>query len=237
MSEKNKKDSERVAKLAAVLHGAIEAHGGVQRMAAQTGIPAANFYKWREGNTLPSVFALEAIATACGIDLATLIGADAPARPPGSQKAYGQPLEVIQQFDYVPRMDVRASAGVGHVNHDVSASADAPMIAFPHDFLRRIGLVAGRVHAIVAIGDSMEPTIRDGDLLLVDRTMATIVDDGIYIMTLGDAVVVKRVQRRRDGTVWLISDNRERYEPEVVPAADVGALVVEGRVRWFGRTI
>ncbi len=216
----------------------VERCGGVNAVAAKTGLPASNLYRWFTGASLPSIIALEAIAQACDVDIGELIRADDPRRPPGSQRAMGETLDTLDAFAYVPQLDVQASAGRGAINHDrINYGPDAPLIAFPHNFLRRLGLAAGRVHAIVAVGDSMEPTIRDGDLLLIDRTMATIVDDGIYIMTIGDAVVVKRVQRRRDGTVWLISDNRERYEPEVVPAADVGSLVVEGRVRWFGRTI
>ncbi len=83
----------------------------------------------------------------------------------------------------------------------------------------------------------MEPTIRDGDLLLIDRSIDRIVDNGIYVVVVAGMVVVKRLQTRVDGSVVLRSDNRERYDDELIAAHDVPDLIVEGRVRWFGRTI
>lgn len=89
---------------------------------------------------------------------------------------------------------------------------------------------------LVAVGDSMEPTIRDGDLLLLDRSIDRVVDNGIYVLVLAGMVLLKRIQTRRDGSVVLKSDS-ERYDDETVPAGEVPDLRIEGRVRWFGRTI
>ncbi|MBH0619495.1 helix-turn-helix transcriptional regulator, partial [Salmonella enterica] len=80
------------------------------------------------------------------------------------------------------------------------------------------------------------PTIRDGDMLLVDRSIDRVVDNGIYVVVFGGAVLVKRVHIRRDRSVVLRSENAV-YPEEVVPADEVPDLVIEGRVRWFGRTI
>ena len=52
----------------------------------------------------------------------------------------------------------------------------------------------------------LDPTIRDGDLILVDRSVDKVVDNGIYVVTFGGLVLVKRIQSRRDGGVILISD-------------------------------
>lgn len=82
----------------------------------------------------------------------------------------------------------------------------------------------------------MEPTIRDGDTLLLDTSIDRVKDNGIYVVVIDGLVVVKRVHMSRDGTVTLISDN-QLYPPEEVPAAEVPEIRFAGRVMWFGRSI
>lgn len=83
----------------------------------------------------------------------------------------------------------------------------------------------------------MEPTIRDGDVLLVDTSIDSIRDNGIYVVVFNGFVLVKRIHVRRDGGVRLISDNQALYEPDDVPAAETPSLTIAGRVMWFGRSI
>ena len=79
-------------------------------------------------------------------------------------------------FDLVPFYDVEASAGAGaFVDQELKISD----MAFRKDWLRLRGLKAAHCALIKARGDSMEPTIHDGDLLLVDRSIETIKDDAI----------------------------------------------------------
>lgn len=61
-------------------------------------------------------------------------------------------------------------------------------------------------------GDSMRPTFEDGDALLVDRGIRECRVDGLYCLALNDELYIKRLQRRPDGSVMMISDNRA-YEP------------------------
>lgn len=89
---------------------------------------------------------------------------------------------------------------------------------------------------ITATGDSMETTIRDGDVLLVDTSIDRVKDNAIYVVVYGDVILVKRVHRRINGALQLISDN-ERYPSEEVPAGEVQLLSIAGRVMWFGRSI
>ena len=82
----------------------------------------------------------------------------------------------------------------------------------------------------------MEPTIRDGDVLLVDTSINAVRDNAIYVVVLGGLVLVKRLQIKRDGSLRLISDN-DRFEPEDVPASEAADIHVAGRVMWYGRSI
>ncbi|PTW61383.1 peptidase S24-like protein [Breoghania corrubedonensis] len=82
----------------------------------------------------------------------------------------------------------------------------------------------------------MEPTIRDGDVLLVDTSINAVRDNAIYVVVLGGLVLVKRLQIKRDGSLRLISDN-DRFEAEDVPANEASDIHVAGRVMWYGRSI
>lgn len=77
-------------------------------------------------------------------------------------------------------------------------------------------------------GDSMEPKIHPGALLVVDRMVET-KDDDIVIARIGSEFFVKRLHIERDGQIWLVSEN-EAYPPlQVTEEMD---FEVWGRVMW-----
>jgi phage repressor protein C with HTH and peptisase S24 domain len=76
-------------------------------------------------------------------------------------------------------------------------------------------------------GDSMEPTIRSGEIILVDRSeRVPRMGDGIWAMAYGEIGMVKRLRPKPDGTVEIHSDN-QLVRPEI---ATDGELHVIGRV-------
>ena len=138
-------------------------------------------------------------------------------------------------FIAIPRLEVRASAGPGRAV--VPSDFDPePQIAFREAWLRSLGVNSRNAEFVVAQGDSMEPTIRDGDLMLVDRGYGRVVDGKIYVLVVGGLVLVKRLQILAVGGLMLISDN-DRYPTETIPAREVDALNIEARVAWYGRAI
>lgn len=137
------------------------------------------------------------------------------------------------EFAYIPRLDVEASAGAGSLATEEDIGG---MLAFRSEWLRRIGINPVTARALRARGDSMEPTIYDGDVLLTDTAVDHVIDNGIYVIVHAGLVLLKRVHPTRDGAVTLISDN-PIYPREMVPAAEVADLHIAGRVMWFGRSI
>lgn len=129
----------------------------------------------------------------------------------------------------VPRLVFGASAGPG-----ASADAEQPFdtIRFSERWLREMGLAAPMLSAIAVTGDSMEPTLRDGDEILVDRTPRP-PRDGIHVVRLDDALMVKRLDTSRPGAIVLISDN-PAYRPLECQPDDVEVI---GRVVWKGGRI
>ncbi len=134
----------------------------------------------------------------------------------------------------VPRLDVGASAGPGALPGMERAEGH---IAFDPAWLRRIASGDPKLLSIIRVeGDSMAPTLGHGDEILVDRgDGAERLRDGIYVLRVEHALIVKRVALNpAGGTLSVTSDNPAYPSWGECPASDV-ALV--GRVVWAGRRI
>src|SRR3954470_625597 len=135
----------------------------------------------------------------------------------------------------VPRLDVQASAGPGALEAEERRLG---RIGFDTAWLRRLGLHGGgsdRLSVIRVEGDSMTPTLSDGDEILVDRDDgAGRLRDGIYVLRVEEALIVKRLALGPGGRVSVRSDN-EAYPgwPDLDPAG----VDVVGRVVWVGRRL
>ncbi len=81
-------------------------------------------------------------------------------------------------------------------------------------------LPSGEIEAIHVEGESMEPTLPDGSIVFIDRRQTDPTKDGIFVAATGNGLFVKRIRRRADGMVELISDN-PLYTPEVLPPEQV----------------
>lgn len=135
----------------------------------------------------------------------------------------------------IPRLDVHASAGPGAIDAEEKRLG---RIGFDSAWLRRLGLGGGgpdRLSVIRVDGDSMTPTLSDGDEILVDREDgAGRLRDGVYVLRIEDVLVVKRLSVGPGGRLSVRSDN-DAYPgwPELEP----GAVDVVGRVVWVGRRL
>lgn len=135
------------------------------------------------------------------------------------------------EFTKVPKVRARLSAGGGsfETGEDIIG-----YYAFRTDFLREYGPPKNMVLFDVS-GDSMEPLICHGDTVLVDGSQVDIVAGNIYAIAIGQEVIVKRVDKTIDG-IKLISENREKYSPQLVEINDHSTHVqILGRVVWLGR--
>lgn len=135
----------------------------------------------------------------------------------------------------VPRLDIQASAGAGALEAEERRLG---RIGFDSAWLRRLGLAGGgpgRLSVIRVDGDSMTPTLADGDDILVDRDDgAGRLRDGIYVLRVEGTLVVKRLAVGPGGRLSVRSDN-EAYPGW--PDLDPGAVDVVGRVVWVGRRL
>jgi phage repressor protein C with HTH and peptisase S24 domain len=147
------------------------------------------------------------------------------------ENSYADALSKPSAGDWVdvPRLDLDASAGPGALPGGEGAF---DTFRFSRRWLAEQGLDGAQLSAITVAGDSMEPLLSDGDEILVDRSPRPF-RDGIYVVRLGDSLLVKRVAQTGAGRLALLSQNLA-YPPIEVTADEV---VIIGRVVWKGGRI
>ena len=134
----------------------------------------------------------------------------------------------------IMRAPVRASAGAGALNGD---ERERPYFAFDERWLKRMTTATTDDLVIIRVeGDSMAPTLGDGDDILIDRgDGGERLRDGIYVMRVDEALIVKRlainpVSRR----VTVQSDNPAYPD---WPDLAIDSIHCIGRVIWAARRV
>lgn len=138
------------------------------------------------------------------------------------------------EYELIPRVCGGAAAGrERQAGGGATVSVDrAGEMAMSHEWLRRhLHHTTGDLATIQVIGDSMSPTLLDGDTIIIDRGVRDLQVDAIYVVHMLGRRLVKRVQRKFDGSVVIISDNAA-YERETVPRDRVPEIEVLGRMVW-----
>lgn len=132
----------------------------------------------------------------------------------------------------VPVYDVWASAGHGAA---VEYEPQTTSLAFPPEYLAKLTSSNPRNLAIISVkGDSMEPTLLDDDIVLLDRSKTNLSFDGLFVLRFDDALHVKRIGRApQPGHITIISDNRS-FPAIVAKRDDIEAV---GKVLWYGRRV
>lgn len=110
---------------------------------------------------------------------------------------------------------------MGHFNLDIrDLSWKVPSL-----WLDQEGLTVDDTIMVRAVGDPMEPTIVDGEMVVVDRRPRD--TDGVFLVRFGDAVRFKRIQRMVDGSIRLSNDN-PAYAVDVVKKGDEDTIEIIG---------
>lgn len=181
---------------------------------------------WANDKTEPRASSLAEICDVSGVSLTWLVTGEGDISAGSASARLGSDLIALPFY-----ADVAASAGPGLV---VGPEAHESVVAFTRTFLRDQGATPERCSVIRARGDSMAPTIPDASLLIVDHAQAEVANGCIMVINVGEDLLVKRVRRRLDGLVDLISDN-PAYPPETIGRETIQQLRIVGRVVYFCR--
>ncbi|UOA07815.1 LexA family transcriptional regulator [Methylobacter sp. S3L5C] len=226
-------------------------------ISALLGIPFSTYQKYEMGNRKPGADAMEVFSRA-GINANWLLTGSGemllkPHQPymgieanresgPNSYKEYPKVemgpkvkpiIMLLQDFVTIPRH------GIELLEEKISLSNEllqVGQVAFRKDWISKRKLLSEDCVLIKAKGDSMEPTICNGDLLLADRRINFIKDDAIYVVCVDNSLVVRRIQKGIDGSLTIISDNK-KYKEQIISSEQVGKIKIAGRVIWYSHEI
>ena len=120
--------------------------------------------------------------------------------------------------------NIRAAAGSGAMVFEEAADLQ---VAVPRTFLPRWVSTRGLI-CIRAAGDSMQPMLNDGDLILLDRSQIEPVDGKMFVLHTEDGLVVKRLRVSVGG--WTMTSDNPAYLPRPIGKWDHSI----GRVAWSG---
>lgn len=132
----------------------------------------------------------------------------------------------------VPQLELGYSMGGGSVFSEYRHTGFVP---FHRDWLAAFAKGAfADLFVARGDGDSMQPTLLDGDIVLIDTAQKRIEQqDRIWAISYGELGMIKRVRRLPSGAYRIMSDN-----PTVPPIDAVDdEMHVVGRVVWIGRRI
>lgn len=146
------------------------------------------------------------------------------------------PIEITaidgEQFAPIRRFDAELSAGNGAENGTADVSE---MLAFRRDWLTRLGVSPSNACLVKVRGESMQPTLHDGDLVLIDQSKTKVRSGRIYAFNDGGQSKVKRLDCMDDQTLIIRSDNPQ-FPLDIRKGEDANALKVIGEVVWSGHT-
>lgn len=189
--------------------------------ASQIGVSTDTLQRWIRGAVQPPFEGLARLAIMAGVSLDWL----------ATGKANESTTALDDDRVDVELLDIEVSTGFGSYDDREKTSGH---ITFQRSYINKRGLEPKFLRVVHAKGDSMEPEIQDGAVMLVN-TADTRLDSGcIYVVRVNNHLFAKRVHRGISGAVALMSANQV-YPPIDIDEHNLAELNVIGRVVWSGR--
>ncbi len=186
--------------------------GSTAKLAEMAGVNPVTLGRWISGERKPTLSELSKVFDLLGISLS-------------------QPSVDVTQYAILPKVNVKASSESSLLTTDTVLGC----YAFSHAFLRDIGIQAKDALLMDVPGDSMEPLVSDGDTLLVDISVRKPQDGKLFLLGLGEELLVRRLQKSPRG--WLLVSQNPQYTSMPIEGDDLDAFRLYGRVRWFGKVV
>jgi phage repressor protein C with HTH and peptisase S24 domain len=193
-------------------------------LARVAGVSKQAISKIENGGTLePAMSTMEPIARLLGVSVRWLTEGRAPKHVD----------EAPAEEGWADIIGVRQAAALGD-GAVADEYAETHKLKFRAESLRRKRLKADKLAVLYGKGESMVPTIKDGDAILFDTSDVEPRDDKIYVISYDGALMAKRLTDL--GGRWFIkSDNTDDPKwRKPVPVDETKHFEIHGRVRWIG---
>ncbi len=141
---------------------------------------------------------------------------------PGLLSREPPPESAVVMIPFAP--EVRLAAGTGEVVFEESPEVSIAVAAEALPSWTR----PERLTCVRAAGDSMEPTLHDGDLVVVDAGRSDPLDGHLFAVRTAAGLVIKRLRQRR--ARWFLTSDNRAHPPHAVAEDDR----ILGQVAWCG---
>ena len=182
-------------------------------LAKKIGVSNVTVRNWALGNIEPNREGLEAFCEIFQVTPAYVLFGDS-----------NSPVQTLIEDGIVsiPYISAEVSCGHGFLNPDELALIRFVRVSV--EFVRRYCPSANvrSLQIMSAFGDSMEPTLHEGDAVVVDISEKKIIRDGMYVVRIGEGLFVKRVQVIPEG-LRLLSDNK-LYDPIIATSDNIEVI-------------
>lgn len=226
-----------------------------QDLAEAIGVHTNTVSKIERGKAVPDAALILKIAKATNVSAAWLLlgspfpqgafeagNTDEPeVLPVRASAAESVPMSLLAvevgDYIYVPHFDIAASAGPGVFNDLELVKAMRP---FERNYIRHALGIAHNELALVGVrGRSMEPLLHPSDVAMLDRRDRDATTEGVHMVRLDGALLIKSIQRLPGRTLRVSSKNQAEFPPFDITADDDGERDFEilGRLRWAGITL
>jgi phage repressor protein C with HTH and peptisase S24 domain len=200
----------------------------MEEMNERTGFFRGAWGAFEKGKRLPTTEQLHRISETLKASADWLLNGEGPMFRDGAAAAPA-PTGVVS----IVELDVQVSAGDGSWPVE---EAEKGRFQFDESYFRRhIGRDPRYLRILQVVGDSMEPTFRAGDPVMVDLSQPQPRVDGIWVIQQASGVLVKRLQFLAGGTVRVISDNQAYREQVLDLKEEYPDFRLVGQVVWSPR--
>ena len=185
-----------------------EANMTQQELASKLYVSQQAVGKWERGEATPNPETIVAMSRIFGVSADTLLGESAPPLSTGGT--------------WVPVLgDVAAGIPIEAVENIVDyEEIDTAMAS------------TGQYYGLRIKGSSMEPRIREGDVVIVRQQEDADTGDTAVVLVNGESATVKRIKKEPDGGLWLLPNN-PAYDPQHYSPAEVA----DKPVRIIGKVV
>lgn len=208
------------------LRAAVKNAGGNQHVAAASGVPLASLNSYIAGREMKAAVASR-LADACGVSLEWLVtgrntASDTSSQPVSAEGDETSFSDSLVEFD---NYDIVLSAGHGYYpsGEKIQRTIHLQKSLLPNEITEH----RKHVCALTVRGDSMQPSLDDGDLVLIRTDVESIKSGAIYAIRIDNSLLVKRLRLKANGNVEVVSDNPS-YSTDELKAAEIRQMIRDG---------
>lgn len=207
-------------------------------LAERAGIKQSSVSEIERGLSRSSAHLIK-LAQVCGVDpvwLAEGNTAEQDARVARAVAASDRYFRGPSEDDYalIPQFTAKGSCGDGYMNDHVEVKEG---LVFKKDWLRRVNAKPENLFVIYADGDSMEPYIFQGDVVLFDISQTEPKHRQVFVIKRPDGGnSIKRLMQNLSGAWVIQSDNPDKITnpDEIATVETIHEIPILGRVIWRG---